>query len=232
MRKTKREILADVDLETVKNTKVIGCNTVEIEYENGDRAIRLHNTNIITRKKDGDVVFNSDGWRTPTTKNRIAEFSTYYIYSEKGIWYITNDRDGNDQVFYDGITFNKDGELKSKGKTVNFKRLNKVKRDIAKYVKLVDNVEKLPIPSPGDCWDCRMEDKETGKTLGDIKETHDHLKLHIKEGYIFGSILYNAMREAGYKDEQIAFHFQLDIRGNIKRALRKYLYKRLLAKAV
>jgi hypothetical protein len=70
-----------------------------------------------------------------------------------------------------------------------------------------------------------MHDKD-GNTMGG--NNHDHLLSHLKENYLHGSLLVNAMREYGFRDDQIGFHYQLQLHDTFKRAVRKYLYKRLL----
>lgn len=216
MRKTKRQILEG--LEDIYTSKIVDHNTVEIGFKNGDKAIRLHKTNIVKFTTDGKIILTSGGWKTTTTKDRLNKYNPFNVYQKNSIWYVETPKGTFN--FYDGIAFDLQGNIVSENKTIDLKVVNKVKRDIKKYVNLLDKVEKLPEPSGADCWVCGFD----GCNLGN----NDHLQLHIKEGYIHGSILVNAMREYGYRDNQIAFHYQADIRDSFKRALRKYLYKRLV----
>lgn len=225
MRETKRQILSGV--EDINTSKIVDNNTVEIGFKNGDRAVRLHNTNIVTFTVDGKIILTSGGWRTSTTKDRLNGYSPFNIYQKNSIWYVETPKGTFN--FYDGITFDYAGNLVSENKNIDLKAVNKVKRDIKKYVNLLDKVEKLPEPSGADCWYCHFRSVGSGKPLGDLTEGNTHLQDHIKEGYIHGSILVNAMREYGYRDNQIGFHYQADIRDTFKRALRKYLYKRLVS---
>lgn len=225
MRTTKRKMLEGV--ENVIKSKIIANNTLEIDFQNGIKAIRLHNTNIITFQKNGNIILNSGGWRTLTTKDRLNQYTPFTIFSVKGIWYIS--KNGYEKkgavVFYDRITFDKNLELKGKIKKVNLKKIEKEKKKIKNFVNLIDKMEKIPIPSGGDCWDCNFKEVETGRPLGDISNS-DHLKNHIKEGYIHGSLIFNALKESGYvKPEYI---MQLNAKDSIKRALYKYLKKRLI----
>lgn len=228
MRKTKRQILEGVNLENIAKSKIVANNTLQVNYKNGDIAVRLHNTNIFTIKNNGNLVLNSGGWRTPTTKNRIninAYTCNIYLTQKNFVWYVNTPK--GKFVFYDNIEFDSKGNLITENRQANIKGINKLKKDITKYISLIDKLEKLPYPENGDCWHCFFQDKATGKTMGDISKS-DHLQQHIKEGYIFGSILVNAMREYGYSDMKIPFHYQIDNRDTFKRALRKYLYKRLI----
>ena len=111
-------------------------------------------------------------------------------------------------------------------KTDNAKERGKMKLRIKNYCNLVTE-KNIPTPNNGDCWYCLMKTAE-GKALGDSFGNNDHLLSHIKEGYLHGSILVNAMREAGYNDMQIAVHYQLKMVDTFKRSLQKYLTKRLV----
>lgn len=214
--RTKSDLLSNTS--NVKSSKVVARNTLKIEYENGNTAIRLHDTDIITKLPNGNSILTSGGYRTPTTKERLNLFSPSCIYQEKGIWYM---RDGS--MFFDGIEINEKGEVIGEKRKANIKEVDKVKRQISKFVSNITK-DNLPIPSNGDCWLCNMRDVKTGKTY----EDNDHLIEHIKENYLHGSLLVNAMREEGYRDEQIAVHYQFKFIDTFKRALRKYLQKRLI----
>jgi hypothetical protein len=50
-----------------------------------------------------------------------------------------------------------------------------------------------------------------------------------KEPYVHGSMIVNAMREAGYRNEQIAIHLEgMGAIVSVQCAIRKYLNSRLL----
>lgn len=218
MKRTKTEITSLVDKPMAKS-RIVAKNTIEIHYEDGTKAIRLHDTDVVTFHPD-KIVFDSGGWRTPTTKDRMTTFSPFRISQDKGIWYIKG------YFFYDGIEMGYDGNLLSENKKPDYKYIKKTKRKINKFVRLITE-DNLPVPNNGDCWFCLMK-TEDGETLGDIGNNHDHLWSHIEEGYLPGSLLVNAMREKGYNDMQIAAHYQMKIADTFRRAVRKYLHKRLL----
>ena len=113
MRKTKSEILEGVNLEEIKKSKLVDTNTLEIEYQNGDRAIRLHNTNIITIKENGDVILTSGGWRTLTTKDRINKYIplNLHLRQDNFNWLLKNSH--REVVFFDNITFDNTGKVKN-----------------------------------------------------------------------------------------------------------------------
>ena len=55
-KRSKSEIMAGV--ESV-SSKIIDNNTVEYYRENGDRVIRLHLTDVVTFKSNGDIILDS-----------------------------------------------------------------------------------------------------------------------------------------------------------------------------
>ena len=70
--------------------------------------------------------------------------------------------------------------------------------------------------------------KYSQKTIGDLSNNNEHLLNHLDEGYLHGSILVNAMQETGYSNEGIGVHYQRKVVNSFKRAVRRYLQKRLL----
>lgn len=218
MQKTKRDILRQTTKE-IESSKFVARNTLRIKYKDGSEAIRLHDTDVVTFLPSGEVQLNSGGWRTVTTKERINQFANTRMYQEKGVWYVGG------SVFYDNMVL-KNGKARKVLKP-NLPAIEKMKKKIAKFVALITK-DNLPVPSGGDCWLCCLVDKD-GVPWGDQRpDNHDHLHQHLKEKYLHGSLLVNAMREAGYRDEQIGFHYQLKVADTFKRAVRRYLQKRLI----
>lgn len=221
MKRTKKELLNGISKE-VRKSQIIANNTLRIDYADNSQAIRLHNTDVITFNPDNSITLNSGGWRTLTTKDRISSYSTLRTRQDKGLWYV------NGFLFYDGITFSKDGKLLSKEQKPNLDKVAKLKLKISKFVgKLSEN--NLPMPSSGDCWLCSFKDKN-GTTWGEQRgDNNDHLLQHVKEGYLHGSLLVNAMLEAGYtRPGQIGLFYHMKMVDAFKRSLRKYLQKRLI----
>lgn len=224
MRKTKKEMLQGIEND-VKTSEIINNNTLRIVYKDGRVAIRFHQTDIIS-EQDGLVTLNSGGYKTVTTKDRISEYLLwfgvpFYISQRNHQWYI------GAGVFYDGMQFRGDEQI-GEVKKDNLQERTKMLKKIKKYVDLITE-DNLPTPSNGDCWYCLMKEVKTGKPIGDCTGDTSHLISHMEEGYVVGSLLVNAMREAGYRDEQISFHYQLKMVDTFKCVLRKYLIKRLIA---
>lgn len=215
---TKRESVSD--LTNVESSRRIDNNTYEIKYINGDRAIRLHLTNIIIFKSNGDTVLNSGGWRTATTKARINTFCNLSVYQERGIWYV-----GERTIFYDGITFDNLGRLLGSASKLDQKKIDKKLKSIKHYCAIIDKLEKVPEPSGGDCWHCFLRDKN-GQTMGECFDNVDHLNQHLKDHYMHGSIIFKALESAGYQSPGVLI--AVNARDSIKRALYKYLKKQLL----
>jgi hypothetical protein len=119
MRETKARILDGIE-HLVAKAKCIDNNTYEVLYTNGDKSIRLHHTDVITVKPNGDVVLDSGGYRTPTTKHRINRYSDLKIMQRDYIWYVGTHYSVwkpkspmfTMVEFYDGIIFSKEGKVK------------------------------------------------------------------------------------------------------------------------
>jgi len=154
---TKTEALATV--EPVKSRKV-GNNTFEWTDSDGNRHIRLHMTDVATFKPNGDVILNSGGWKTATTKTRITEYVPgIMVYSDGGVWYVTdgNWHSENRVPFIDGMVL-KRGNVTPPTRTQQaaIAREHKRKDAINKFVAGIDELEEMPEPDTGDCWGCAM----------------------------------------------------------------------------
>ena len=95
---------------------------------------------------------------------------------------------------------------------------------ISGYCKEIRNMEELPVPSPGDCWFCSMRSQD-GKSMGDSFNDKDHLLNHLKEKYVHGSLIVNALEWAGYDNPSIIFHMKL--KDSIIFAVRRYFKAKL-----
>jgi hypothetical protein len=70
-----------------------------------------------------------------------------------------------------------------------------------------------------------MKEVNSGLSLGDKIKDKTHLLQHLKENYIFGSIIFNAVREAGYKIPAFIIETSKEA---VKQSLYKYLIKKLI----
>lgn len=223
-------------LPDVKNAKIVARNTFAYMRLDGTRVFRLHYTDIVEILPDGRVKLSSGGWKTVTTKDRIRQFAPGLdIYSDKGTWYVRAlDGSGRSCPFYDGIVlpdaFDKPSNIPAKEA--------KLKAQIKKFVcDTIPAKGELPKPSNGDCWFCLMIDAEkpatretNGHTIHNIQPRDSgHLREHIKEKYMTGSLIVNALRDNGIADTGISYylHGRLGDNKRVRSTVRKYIGKRL-----
>ena len=181
-----------------KESKKLANNTYLLRGD-GVFMIRLHQTDIITINSDNTYTLNSGGWRSLTTKSRMNEFSPARISQNKGVWYL---HDGS--LYDDGMTVDRDG-LNVNGAVDPAKyekQLTAIKKQARKYAK--DFVKALQAgqvdyPSGGDCWACAFK----GPKGQEAFPGSNHIQDHIDESYFVPSLLVNAGRAAGYRDDQI-----------------------------
>jgi hypothetical protein len=205
----------------VAHSKMVAKATILMTMPDGTQKLKYHNTIVVTKSPDGIYTLNSGGYKTSTTKARIEDFTKIRISQVKGIWYAGN----SSIVFYDGIQF-KDGECISETHEVDMTEINRIKKDISKYVALITE-ENIPVPDSGDCWYCLLHTTEK-ISLGDEWSDNSHLISHMEEEYVVGSLIVNAMREAGYSDQQIGMHIHMKWIDRIRKSVRNYMTKRLL----
>jgi hypothetical protein len=80
-------------------------NTVEY-IDGNDRVIRLWDTDILRFRPDGSIVFDSGGFLTNTTKERLVAFQNKVaIWQERKVWYVCARYDGPVYRFTDGMTY-------------------------------------------------------------------------------------------------------------------------------
>lgn len=232
--RSKADLLGMVTKPFIKANVVKHC-TLRIEYESGDVAIRYQDTDVVTWTKAGNIVLDSGGYRTQTTKARMNEnLQKIQVHQDHSVWYVTKTGEWERDkwlVFFDGIMFRaRDGKCISKpiDPDLHRKQVAAMKKRINNFVRKLDRMYEIPAPAMSDCWHCSMKvasGPDKGKTMGDVANSN-HLLTHVLEGYMHGSLIKNALDEAGYRDPAFLVKWRhLDI---IKRALRRYLYKRLL----
>ena len=227
---------ASEKLGTRDSRKVANNTYLKREPETKDIHVKLHDTNVVTYHEDGSVTFNSGGWRTMTTADRMRNWGPFRwggLQSDRGVWTILG------HLFFDGITFDKDRKVLNSDK-IDVKDLRKAQKDIKKYVAgymkaLADC--KIPAPSNGDCWFCLMRVNGTKETLGEKSKDNDHISGHFKEKYYVPSLLVRAIEvfpvsdaakcylgdkwgEAASKDKNA---WQLVAEWQLSSSLRKYL---------
>lgn len=192
--RSKKDIMAGVKAEVTWSRKRMN-NTIEYGTVDGSRIFRLHDTDIITFAPNGNIILDSGGWQTVTTKQRMNHFlPNGSIFQEKYIWYLAIN--GDQYVYQDGITIHPDHSVSNAAKEDELKTLN---REIKKYVNAYCKelfAQRLPEPSSGDCWLCSMVTKD-GTPLVEATHNASHLISHMEEKYYVPSLIFNAIRDCG-----------------------------------
>ena len=162
-------------------------NTTLLRVDPSTIAIKLHSTNVITFHADGRIVFDSGGWKTSTTKERMNSFSPARVSQSRGTWEITiSDQSAN---YADGITW--DGS-KWMGEGEDPKLAIKLSRQAAKYARdymTAFDAGEVEAPSNGDCWGCLMVSKDGKAPMGGA----NHIISHFEEKYYVPSLLARAI---------------------------------------
>ena len=177
-------------------------NTYLERRPKGRIAIKLHATDVVTLTPRGNVVLNSGGWRTLTTKARMKSYAPIHLWSESGVWYVRSRENAEVVAYRDGIMISARGHYRGQGDVDTAKRERKAMKN---YVRAyVENLMrgKVPAPSAGDCWYCAMSEVSSGQSLGDCLDNSDHITNHIRERYHVPSLLSRAIAE--YPTSRIA----------------------------
>lgn len=91
-----------------KDSRKIGNNTY-LERHMNDIVVKLHDTHVVVYRADGDIVLDSGGWQTHTTKDRMNRHTRAMITQAAGEWYVTwHDWAGD---FSDGMVLHTDGRV-------------------------------------------------------------------------------------------------------------------------
>lgn len=233
-RESMRQILEGAaPFDPIPRPRLLENNTVEF-YREGRRIIKLHSTEILEWSRDGKrCKINSGGWQTVTTKDRINCYSPVSVYSQKGLWYI------GETLFFDGIEI-VDGKP-PKPVLSREQKAQKLADSIRKFVARMDKLEVLPMPDSGDCLLCAMDsgavennsksDYGVGNSTGRRVKSKHHIAEHIREGYLHGRLIFNALKWSGATDYVISLAFR-EGRDNFarpmaKRAMRRFLRSQL-----
>lgn len=178
--------LAGVDYRSGSRPKIVDRNTVEYIRPDGTVCIRLHLTDVVATLPNGDVVLNSGGWRTSTTKDRIGQYQR--IWQDKNNWYVSHG--GATHLFADGITLHPDGTVTGAGKLPDRKLLKAIREYAAAFA------DALPVspPSNGDCFGCLFSEVGNESPYS-YPLGGGHLLEHIRERYYVPSLLARVLRE-------------------------------------
>jgi len=179
-----------------RDRRKLANNTYLEKRAEGNIAVKLHATDILTYLPNGWTIYHSGGWLTHTTKDRMNTYGPARISQKDRAWFVNGK-----YVYVDGLKVDATG-IPIHGREATAKdtiAINKTKKQVKDYVAgymqaLIAG--KVPQPSNGDCWYCLMKEEKTGKTWGEQAHS-DHVELHIKEKYYVPSLLVNAFERIG-----------------------------------
>ena len=217
-----------------KHRKVANNTYARLE-DDGRIVVKLHDTDILTYHPNGEVEYQSGGWLTPTTKERMNSFGArgVIISQDKGRWFVYGHKQwsverGLLSDYYDGLRI-RDGQVTTKvAHAVDPDK--KIKAAIDRYVKgytdeeikrLVEKAQEHG--TAGDCFFCGMQ-TEDGTPLGEAQGDHSHLREHVKENYRMVTLAYNAVKAAGSSRPEYVLHYMPD---RARTAIKRYLRQRL-----
>jgi hypothetical protein len=173
-----------------------------------------------TTKGHTTLMVSLCGWNTLTTRERLNGIDGVHVTTKNGQAYLNGYKWNGDAV--NPATF------KGNVSDTDTEKRNAMKKAIATYSKLY--TYPYDVPTKGDCWLCSMIVTKNGKTWGDMRhDDHDHLRHHINEPYVHGSLMRNALKEYGVDEQRMAVWFSMaGVQDTVQRAIRKYLQRRLI----
>ena len=119
------EIMGNVT--DAKKVTRIGHNTVRWLGQDDAERIRYTHTDILTHKPDGTWFFNSGGWRTITTRQRLNEYGPVRVWQKKRVWYASKDGSEPIVLFADGMTWHPDRGFEGTGTPLDKALIKKIK---------------------------------------------------------------------------------------------------------
>ncbi|MCP3681272.1 MAG: hypothetical protein GY861_01150 [bacterium] len=179
------------------------ANNTRLFYfpENDCYAIRLHKTDIVKIYSNDSYELNTGNWYTVTTKARMNAYIPINIYTHKRTWFIGNYNHKTDLKYFDGMILDSTGKLLNpeKAPADNSRQKKVLDKSIKKYIDgFCNDIEKngIEYPNSGDCWLCSL-----------FKDTNDieHIFSHFNENYYVPSLLFNAIKLAGYAKPEFIF---------------------------
>lgn len=197
-------------------SRKLANNTYLLALPGGAVGLKLHATVILTWHADGRVVFNSGGYQTVTTKQRMNAFgpSGVSVWSDKGLWHIKAAA-GPVLIFQDGVTLNGDGSITGAAED-NGRKIREQRKRITEYANSYVSAllgGNVPPPSGGDYWICLFPTVEG-------RPDTEHLLSHLDEKYYVPSLLLNAFRSCGYRDPSFWVSYVWGPRANLGEAKR------------
>jgi len=202
-------------------------NTYLVRRSDDTIAVLLHETDIVTFQRSGDVMLDSGGWLTPVTKDRMNRYCDAMVGSTKGVWHVT--WGSTDHGFADGMVLHPDGSVSGGGDLRAAAKANAERNAaIATFVGGItpERIVKAFTNMGGDCLYCQWE------------TTTDCAATHVEEDYFHGHLAYRAIKAKGFPNPDLIMSVVLSEarRGHVDRlltdSLRRYLRNALTKAAV
>ena len=99
----------------MSQTNTVGKHRTNVFYDEGWRKVVYHSTCVI-KWNQSEIVLDSGGWQTSTTKNRINQSSNQFnlgisLWQKDYAWFVSIN--GDEKIeFFDGMTINRNtGEI-------------------------------------------------------------------------------------------------------------------------
>jgi len=235
-----------------QSRRICGNNTYVERRDNGI-AIRLHQTDIVFYFGNGELIrLNTGGWHTQITKQRLEQFlpAPLAVMSFKGQWRIslvgrhwasTKAECADSVVFTDGLdlAWYPEGWRPVNALSAEDEaRLDEAKRNLDKEVKRYTTALAKKLPE----WRDEIRENSSLSTSGDPfccslgigAGDKDHLWTHLRETYVFPTIVIRAFEDSSryqggkYTPAQYAVnHLAIGYEKTVVREVRKYLLKHL-----
>lgn len=185
--------LAKWSIEHPRASKLAN-NTYLERLPDGGLGVRLHTTVILYQRPNGDITLHVGQWRTVTTKARLNEYLPrgWRVFSDRGVWYLSQSGSSTRHVFEDGITIHLDDTISGAGpEPTSLHKLRRQARQYARDYMVAFWAGEVPAPSNGDCWGCLMKATDGSAPLGGL----DHIQSHMSpdERYFVPSLLVRAV---------------------------------------
>jgi hypothetical protein len=79
----------------MSQTQRVGSTATKVTTLDGETSVKYHDT-VVVRFRPGQVVLNSGGWRTATTKLRMNQAANefglrFQVFQSKGEWFVTHE---------------------------------------------------------------------------------------------------------------------------------------------
>ena len=202
-----------------KACKQTARNTLDYTAPDGTRRVRLHDTDVVTIDKRGNITLDSGGWQTVTTKARMNDAlpSGWAVYSNRG-WLIRTPQ--GTFPYADKAKFAPDGTPANAAKLERAEaRVKKEKALVAKFLKKAG--EKGWHDPAGDPW-CFHPDVGREVMMG-----------WLRSNYFTARMMSLALEHAGFQPVGISIHMgDMARRGGkpdryMIGKLRRYIYSQI-----